>query len=873
MGEFSDKYLMLFRVFFLHFMIHFAAIPVVAQLADLYANFSKLTYEAVHGCPQLKSENFNKAAACTLGNSAETVSDLAQINEEIFFAREAQDELQSLGCAIKTTQAVKINAAALNGIAVDMAEKVLLAAPLYSELRKAKLELTRLQSQGSNNLRTLNRNHALQIMVQAENKVAYLEQSLAAITASLWMGSSHTIAKIFMDNVRAGAANKDTLATSLRSDLPVTLTKLRSEFESNRRTLEAQRKGPAKWDLSLQSKRVLLHRAQEQNSFQTQFPDSADLGRGMECRLEGKYGKGQEYVENMFLAGTLIASGGSALIPRAGFALRATVTRGVQMGRVSEQAGGILLKTSLALNASAALADIDKNCRQKQDFVSKRSLCEGDAQELATAELENLEQGNCILAIGLSGAPLPLIAGVGKALRGLKPPGLISSLAYKGDELLSREGTFLKVSPLDISKYSQESEEYLKRVGLQSERITTETLPNFVKNKKIDRLKKLKEQLAKQERSANVLEDKAGGETLQGALFGNSAKNYSGEDGALENILSHAQPLSREENIKLLKKEIAALEKDIRAAPERVMDKPMSVLHDFAADFGVHVDGPVENYSVLKITQLPATKGKALYNTPAILHPEMQKDLEDLRRIGVDVRIDPAMKAFNDEKAFFYDTSQAQARRVINIGATAPYEVFKHEKTHALFSHYIKPKLDDLKKASSEGKSLDSILTEKEMQGFGKENLRNLERNLKRDNTELALNERLAVDAQLSEMGLMRYAPRAVDTEAYGLRHQLEGYQKIYEKNQGLTSAQEKEYLKIVAKAGALLSYQEGAQEAQKVFKTFATPSAQSAEALARKLKNLQDDKEPARPTYFFDPAGRLLVLNADGTWQRFNTK
>lgn len=873
-GLVSDKDLMHFRVLLLQFLALFFAVPAVAQLADLYANFSKVTFETIHSCPQLKFADFTKSITCTQRNSADNLNDLAQINEDLFFAEEAHDEAESLKCAIRKASSVEKNADALQKIAQNLSDKIKIAIPLYQELQEAQAQMVFRKN------------------AKIKRTVEELEGALAAVVASSWQGNSRTISKFFMEQVQAGSKNEAALQEKITAAMPDLAGKVKSEYEQNHKTLMEQKKSKNSWDLSTEAKQMLLRRAQNNDSFAQKFPDSPNLAQGLECRLEAKYGKGQEYADNFLLAGTLVATGGSALLARGAFTLHATIARGVALGRVSQQAGQVMIKAAIGLNTGVVLAEVDKHClSNKQDFNTTTNMCSAHELELAGGEIHSLEQSNCLLAIALSGAPLPVIAAAGKSMRKLQIQNLSKSLHKKGHDYLYRRAPHFSVSGREMSKYVNESEDYIKSMGGTTERVQQDLITNHAKVQKSAALADLREELAAQEKSQSLVVNTPRENSLDSALYSHmSAPEMSANKDSLQKIIREmesSQPassaeeallgamaeksMSREEKINLLKDQIKRLENEVEQLPDVLANKPLTSIHE-ASPFGIHLFGKSEKYTPLKIVKLPTVKGPASYDTPALLHPKMQEDLDELQRLGVDVRIDPLMKVRDDRVAFYYG-DPTTSTRVINIGTNAPYEVFKHEKTHALYERYIQGKLDPLKEATLQGKSIESVLTPQEIKGFGETKVKRLAQELKKENTDLAINERMAVDSQLSEMGLMRYSPSAVETEAYALRHQIEGYQKILKDQGTLNSVQQKEYNKTLTKAGLLVSYQDGAKEAARFLKAATTPSMQSLQATALRLAQARGDRNTSKETYFFDKSGRVLVLQADGTWKRFDAK
>jgi hypothetical protein len=997
-----------------------------AQLSDIYASASKKTYELINGdCQTLTRSDFSSSRLCNVNSSKYKIEDLEAITESLFLSDEANEEVERLTCSIKKTEVVSTDQKMKDRILNDMSFKALAGVSVYKALVPARAALFH-QRERTNNLRPTGFQTSPSEMFKAESAklaqmekdVAQLEGILSGLISSSWNGGTKAINAAMMKVIKSGETDLDKISASLFTNLPKTLDAVKTELSENKATLLDEKstspRSRGSWALSNQTKRQLFMRAQQNNSIAKKFSDSPNLARDLECRLEGKYGKGQDYVDNILFAGTLIGSGGAALLAKAPQVLKVTLAAGTKAGRITEHASKVLLYSSLGVTSANIINQIDNQCLTKKaaGYVQK-NVCSGSNQEIIGSEIKSLDEGNCVLAILMSGAPLPILAGVNKALKelNLKSTRIAESIGTKGaakfEEVDQRFKRKITITKDGVKKLDQDVRDYVVGNGGQYETVRRQMVPNpqrVASEKRIERLKQSIEAVkAGTEMSFKIFYDSAAGklkqakERLEAAqaklkeaegsrsrtkpeveqqkvaaaathesnveklkdeyekrideLKTRSAsriKEYEGKraDAAEkgrstkfydEMIESESKSLrdsmAREEKyfadrvgyseksmnddvrraeerqardieyasqrarddiarsqteigkaeeemksvsptrIKALEAAIAKEKAETAGLSELAEEKGMVISNLIAGAFKGEIkiegaalsagDGPA--FSLYRITKLPVNKGSRSYDTPALLHPDMERDLARLKEIGVDVRLDPTLGISGIQAFFLNDPSKY---KVLHIKPDSPYHYFKHEAQHAEFDFLIKPKLDQARIAVAEGKSLKSVFDEKEVATFGKEKVDRLENLLKRQNTDLAVDETMAVDAQIAQIGFVKVpSPTVVKNEIYGVWHQITGYREILNKGP-MNATQTAEYEKTLKKFGLMMSYLDGTKEAQQFVQSVATPTGQSLLAIANKLQKIKPEEMKETPI-LYDKNGNLIFQKQDGTWEK----
>lgn len=405
----------MFLVFFAH--------SSFGQIADLYADLAKSTYETIHGtCEKVNQNDLISSPLCSIRSSPFSTEEVEKALENSFFNQEAEAQLEDLNCSIKKTSKVKEELDIQELILDDISHKIQIGLELKKQIFFLKRELLR-QTEITNALRPsgFQTTHRKEYEVELANlrkmqsEVHLSETTYTSLIGSVWGGDTKTIKDLFDNAEEFKNKSLHDIRARLAKELPKVIESVKKEYQEMKRELLREKKSSPQcidcWNLSNENKRQLFLRGKENNSIQKTFYDSPLLARKMECRLESRFGKGQDQLDRISFAGSLVATGGASLSIRAPLLLGRALATGTKLKKVSLLASKTLLGVASGLTTVDILREIDRECPasnlQKQN---QGETCNIDSSDWVDSEYRKQAESNCILSIVLAASPLPFIA-------------------------------------------------------------------------------------------------------------------------------------------------------------------------------------------------------------------------------------------------------------------------------------------------------------------------------------------------------------------------------------------------------------------------------------------------------------------------------
>lgn len=263
---------------------------------------------------------------------------------------------------------------------------------------------------------------------------------------------------------------------------------------------------------------------------------------------------------------------------------------------------------------------------------------------------------------------------------------------------------------------------------------------------------------------------------------------------------------------------------------------------------------------VYKLKDVPKPNPKATGMTAFWENPNFADRFAEMKEMGVDVILDPQKK----NGAFYWPNKKA-----IYVSPDTPFNILEHEFTHAQFDSYLKPFLGS--EAIIDGKfragsNLIDLLPSETISKVGKSNLEYLQGLMKNYDTNLAVNESLAVKKQLQAIGWRPLDPDYYWTKIYG------GYYRVseilmVEKNGKLSENQKQlltsELTRMGADAAMMRSFGAAQKLIAQVKKDIGDGKVATALVSWKTLENnlLKKDakKNEDEYTYFYNTSGDLV--------------
>lgn len=177
---------------------------------------------------------------------------------------------------------------------------------------------------------------------------------------------------------------------------------------------------------------------------------------------------------------------------------------------------------------------------------------------------------------------------------------------------------------------------------------------------------------------------------------------------------------------------------------------------------------------VLEIEGLPPPVRPGTPDTPALLHPKMRHYFEKMREYGYALGLDTSLEQTH-AGAYFRESD-----RLIGIRRNTSWTSFLHEFQHLEFAHYISPDYGYIRESIRSGRRLKDVLPPEVLKAWGPRRTAHLESLMGKRLPSLAVNETMAVEAELESIGWKRYQPRVGTVAAkYALRHQITELGKV----------------------------------------------------------------------------------------------
>lgn len=253
-----------------------------------------------------------------------------------------------------------------------------------------------------------------------ENEKQFIKQreelfgAYEAVQSSIWESSDPKM-KEWLNQQIKNLPSEDQFKAKAPDELKKVLQKMKDENKTNLDNLKKQKTADT-YKLDTGTKEKILHSPQLLSEMQKEVlaqknSDPAAFDKMM-CRLDGKYGKGTDYVDTAIGISSLvffIPSGGSstllsaALIARTGMAGRTALSLGKAFRTTT--GGGLALQTA---------HEVEKACLSK----SPTKALTGNSCNSAEYEVSQMYETNCALEVLLQGSPY--LAGLGLAIKNNK---------------------------------------------------------------------------------------------------------------------------------------------------------------------------------------------------------------------------------------------------------------------------------------------------------------------------------------------------------------------------------------------------------------------------------------------------------------------
>lgn len=205
----------------------------------------------------------------------------------------------------------------------------------------------------------------------------------------------------------------------------------------------------------------------------------------------------------------------------------------------------------------------------------------------------------------------------------------------------------------------------------------------------------------------------------------------------------------------------------------RVSDRPTR-LQSLAETREIRPDHELFLGKVLELEGLPAPVRPGTPDTPALLHPKMRRYFDKMKEYGYALGIDTSLEQTN-AGAYFRASD-----RLIAIRRNTSWTSFLHEFQHLEFDRYIAPDFGYIREALHSGKRLRDVLPRDVVRAWGRQRTTQLESLIGKRVPYRAVNETMAVEAELESLGWKRYQPRVGTVAAkYALRHQITELERV----------------------------------------------------------------------------------------------
>lgn len=381
-----------------------------AGVADIYTSASKSLYELVQNkkCGDFVQADFSGGVCkATSQNNLESMNDIV---ENAFFKTAAEEEVRNLGCEIAKIEVIRKDPEIVKKIKEDFVRKLPHLKALYEGLLQAKFDYLHKQTQ-ANQMRSyahsskeaqLRYSTFLNESAQKEKEAEQLHAAFEASVQSLWMGNSQTVRSFLADLLKSDSLKDGEIPKNFETKFQSLFLETSGELTKNRQEIENQ----DFTNLDLKTRTKLA-----QNSYYAEvFSEKTGIVKAsavkLQCRLDAKYIKGNEYLDNTAMMASFVLSGGGALLSKAPGVLVATLSQATRSGKIAFNSSRVLLASGAGLSSHLMLEDFDRTCRSSVKALTRKNLCTTDPQQISSEEMNNLNEGNCALSLVLAGLPL-----------------------------------------------------------------------------------------------------------------------------------------------------------------------------------------------------------------------------------------------------------------------------------------------------------------------------------------------------------------------------------------------------------------------------------------------------------------------------------
>jgi hypothetical protein len=450
--------------FFIFWAALFFVSSAAAVLRELYTNASESLYEVVQNksCSDLSKEDVDKLEGrgacleCLKENSKSKMStkDFNAIVEESYFQRAAEQELHNLTCSIERVELAKNDKFLKSKIKEDILAKLPSLSVLFKELTHARGDFIR-ERDKANFIRSTAfapkgnpkvYEEALKVVSEKEQKMLKLHSSLEATLNSIWMGNTQAAREFLSDFFKSDFSGTPSQSKKFEESFDSYFGNIKTELSDNKLYLEKQgtEKGGILFfnDLDLKTRSNFVKNPYYLELFSKATSSTPRATAALQCHLDAKYGKGNDYLNASVTAATLVLSGGAALFAKVPVIVEATIGSATRLGQISLQTSRVLLAAAAGAGTQQFLEEFDRNCHElEQKSLTSKDICSLPPKDFAAGELQSLEESNCGLAIALSGAPLIVVqklsAKLKSAMRTARAENLKASMLEKALQIRS----------------------------------------------------------------------------------------------------------------------------------------------------------------------------------------------------------------------------------------------------------------------------------------------------------------------------------------------------------------------------------------------------------------------------------------------------
>ncbi|MGZ6470046.1 MAG: hypothetical protein ACXWRZ_02730 [Bdellovibrio sp.] len=202
----------------------------------------------------------------------------------------------------------------------------------------------------------------------------------------------------------------------------------------------------------------------------------------------------------------------------------------------------------------------------------------------------------------------------------------------------------------------------------------------------------------------------------------------------------------------------------------------------------------------LKIKKLPPPGDKGTFSN-ALNHPEMREYFKKMKKLKIDLVVDTSLRGTSTQA--YYSNSY----KVIALQPETSWLTFLHEFQHAQFDAFITPRIGSLKNAVQVGgRSIKKVLPKKIQNQYSDKELARLEKLLKQEHTDEAINESMSTSRELDTLGWKKYIPVVGQSQKiYGAKHRVNSLSELNSQGIELTAEQKKSLVK--ARTEIVLTY------------------------------------------------------------------